>query len=116
MRYVKTVHLKKTTTAYTYFYRMKVHPFRRLSSERIKIDDEYYQIWTFNSKTERNYIAAFPVSNAEHFHIFELAIEETGHTQLFKKESKLSDFSTKKIMRYSDLREELFKREGISYE
>ncbi|WP_086349948.1 hypothetical protein [Candidatus Enterococcus clewellii] len=115
MRYVKTVHLKEKTTAYTYFYRMKVQPFRRLSADQFKIDDTYYQIWTFNSRTERNYIAAFPVTHADHFHIFELALEETGHTQ-FKKESKLSDFSTKKIMRYSDLREEIFRKEGISYE
>nr|OTP18816.1 hypothetical protein A5888_000630 [Enterococcus sp. 9E7_DIV0242] len=94
---------------------MEVHPFRRLSANRFKIDDTYYQIWTFNFKTERNYIATFPVTRADHFHIFELAIEETGHTQ-FKRESKLSDFSTTKIMRYSDLREEIFKKEGISYE
>lgn len=116
MRYVKTVHLKERTTAYTYFYRMKVQPFRRLSADRFKIDDVNYHVWTFNSKTERSYIAAFPISNADHFHIFELAYEEIGHTHYFKKKSKLSDFSTKKIKQYSGLREKTSKEERNSNE
>ncbi|MHC5216822.1 hypothetical protein ACYSNR_09145 [Enterococcus sp. LJL128] len=103
MRYVKTVQLKEVTSAYQYFYKMKVQPFRKLSANQIIIDDVVYNIWTFNSKSRRDYIAAFPVENADHFHVFELTLEEKVTKYFFKKENKLSDFSTKKIRRDTTL-------------
>ncbi|MGC6767592.1 hypothetical protein [Enterococcus sp. LJL51] len=105
MRYVKTVHLKEVTSAYQYFYKKNVKPFRKLSANPVFIDDIVYNIWTFNSRSTRDYITAFPIEQADHFHIFELTIEEKVTKYFFKKVNKLSDFSTKEIKRDTTLTE-----------
>ncbi|MHC5216518.1 hypothetical protein ACYSNR_07605 [Enterococcus sp. LJL128] len=116
MRYVKTVHLKEVTSAYQYFYKKNVKPFRKLSANPVFIDDIVYNIWTFYSGSRRDYIAAFPIEEPDHFHIFELTLEEKVTKYFFKKVNKLSDFSTKGIRRDTTLTELIKLKENSNNE
>lgn len=93
MKFRKRLDFETTTRPAEFFYRKKLFPFRRLSSQPINIEGILYHWWMFNyDKKGRYFVAAFPTESADHVLLFET--NQGFYVEYYKGEKKLSDFNS----------------------